>query len=137
MSTRKLIAMAMACLVAVIVAGVVKLAQINDGDAKVEVLHFGDSAVVGEMNVTVVSLRTTSTQTIVQVKMGGVEDADGAASWRLLADGKLFSPVVGMEENQCGATTTEVVQCSLVFDAVGAGTSVAYSRAGEQRNWSD
>ena len=127
----------MACLVAVIVAGVIKLVQINDGDTKVEVLKFGDSAVVGEMTVSVIAVRTTATQTIVDVEMGGVADPDGAASWRLLTDGKLYQPVEGMEADQCGATTVDLQQCAVVFDAVGAGTSVAYSRAGEQRNWSE
>ena len=137
MSTRKLIAMAMACLVAVIVAGVIKIVQINDGDTKVEVLKIGDIAVVGEMTVSVLSIRSTATQTVVEVEMGGVADPDGASSWRLLADGDLYPPVVGMEKDQCGATTVATERCVVVFDAVGVGMSVAYSRAGEQRNWSE
>ncbi|NBO54421.1 MAG: hypothetical protein EBU84_07465 [Actinobacteria bacterium] len=137
MSTRKLIALAMACLVAVVIAGVAKLIQVGGDDSAVPILKFGESATVGEMTVSVIEIRETETQTIVTVEMGGVADPDGGFQWRLLADGKLFEPVVGMEDDMCGATTVVTQRCSVVFDALGAGVTVAYARAGEQRNWAE
>ena len=129
--------MAMACLVAVVIAGVVKLTQIDrDGNA-VKVLPIGERAMVGEMEVAVLSISTSGEQTVVKVEIGGVEDEDGSATWRLLSGGKIYEPVTGMEPDQCGATSIAVDTCTLVFDAAGPGRSVAYSRAGEQRNWSE
>ena len=80
----------MACLVAVVIAGVAKLIQVGGDDSAVPILKFGDSATVGEMTVSVIDIRETQTQTIVTVEMGGVADPDGGSQWRLLADGKLF-----------------------------------------------
>ena len=134
-STRKLIALAMACLVAVVIAGVVKLVQIGGDDPAVDILPFGERATVGEMKVSVLDLISVGEQTIVKVEIGGVADSDGASQWRLLSDGKLFEPVEGMVDDPCGPTTVAMQTCSVVFDAVGVGQTVAYARAGEQRNW--
>ncbi len=129
----------MACLVAIVIAGGVKLFQISSDDTKVVVLDFGTRAVVGEMKVSPLSLTEQGQQTVIEVEIGGVVDEDGGKGWRLLVDGKVREPV-GADATQtkiCSATTLEIQICRVVFNGVGAGATVAYVRAGEQRQWVD
>jgi hypothetical protein len=79
MSTRKLIMWALFCGVLILGAGVFKLWQTTGDGAKVQLLQLGDSALLGDMNVSVNSVSKSATQTLVEVSMQGVEGADALA----------------------------------------------------------
>ena len=147
MSTRKLILTALVCGLAILIAGGVKLIQVASDEVAVEVLAFGDEATLGDMTVSVLDVEQRPDATLVTVTMTGVDLTSGAADgWRLLADGRVQEPAIengrvqeparvsdtdGCTAVRAGAPT----RCTVRFDAVESAATVAYVRAGEQRQW--
>ena len=80
-------------------------------------------------------------ETLVEITMSGVAGAPVIEDWRLLGDGKVFSASgAGDGSRWCTSATrvpdgNAVVQCTLRFAAVETVQAVAYTRAGEQRQW--
>ena len=137
MSTRKLILTALVCGLAILIAGGVKLIQVANDEVAVEVLAFGDEAMLGDMTVSVLSIDTRSDATLVTVTMTGVDLSSGAADgWRLLADGRVQEPATNSDADGCTAVAAgSSTRCTVRFEAVESAATVAYVRAGEQRQW--
>ena len=138
MSTRKLILAALICGLLIVVAGGVKLYQtVRDGN-EVLLLALGESVTLSEMTVRVDGVRITSDRTLVDVALVGVEDASAIDGWRLLAGGKISEPMslpVGFG-TECVTVKRDVESVCTVAFPVSQGTrTVAYIRAGEQRQW--
>lgn len=137
MSTRKLILTALLCGLAILIAGGVKLIQVANDEKQVEILGFGDEATLGDMTVSVVGVERSADATLVTVTMEGVDLATGAADgWRLLADGRVQVPAAEANTNGCTTVAAESpTRCTVRFDAAESAPTVAYVRAGEQRQW--
>ena len=137
MSTRKLILTALLCGLAILIAGGVKLIQVANDEAEVEVLAFGDEATLGDMTVSVIDIDRRPDATLVTVTMTGVDLTSGAADgWRLLADGRVQEPAKSSEVNGCTTVAAgSPTRCTVGFEAVESAPTVAYVRAGEQRQW--
>jgi hypothetical protein len=72
--------------------------------------------------------------------MSGVAGDSVIDGWRLLGDGKVLEASGAVFEGACDASTVvpedaATIQCVLRFAAVEAVQAVAYTRAGEQRQW--
>lgn len=147
MSTRKLILTALVCGLAILIAGGVKLIQVANDEVAVEVLAFGDEATLGDMTVSVLDIERRPDATLVTVTMTGVDLTSGAADgWRLLADGRVQEPASENGRVQEPASVSDTdgctavragapTRCTVRFDAVESAATVAYVRAGEQRQW--
>ena len=137
MSTRKLILTALVCGLAILIAGGIKLIQVANDEKQVEVLSLGDDVTLGDMTVSVLDIDRRPDATLVTVTMTGVDLATGAADgWRLLADGRVREAVDSDDPRACRAVTaTEPTQCTVRFDSAESAPTVAYVRAGEQRQW--
>ena len=137
MSTRKLILTALLCGLAILIAGGVKLIQVANDEAEVEVLAFGDEATLGDMTGSVIDIDRRPDATLVTVTMTGVDLTSGAADgWRLLADGRVQEPAKSSEVNGCTTVAAgSPTRCTVGFEAVESAPTVAYVRAGEQRQW--
>ena len=138
MSTRKLILWALVCGVLILVAGSAKLFQTSQQSVQVQLLELGDSVTLGDMTVSVTALRDVDDRTLVDVTMVGVAEAQAMDGWKLLATGKVTDPVllpVGAG-TECTLTQLEITLSCTVACPVSEGTrTVAYVRAGEQRQW--
>jgi hypothetical protein len=147
MSTRKLILTALVCGLAILIAGGVKLIQVASDEVAVEVLAFGDEATLGDMTVSVLDVEQRADATLVTVTMTGVDLTSGAADgWRLLADGRVQEPAIENGRVQEPASVSDTdgctavragapTRCTVRFEAVESAATVAYVRAGEQRQW--
>ncbi len=137
MSTRKLILTALLCGLAILIAGGVKLIQVANDEVEVQVLALGDEATLGDMTVSVIEIDRRPEATLVTVTMTGVDLVDGAADgWRLLADGRVQEPLVESTANGCTTVSVDsLTRCTVGFEAVESAPTVAYVRAGEQRQW--
>jgi hypothetical protein len=138
MSTRKLIMWALICGVLILGAGLFKLWQTTGDGAKVELLQLGDSAVLGDMTVSVNSVSKSETQTLVQVSMQGVEGADALSGWRMLV-GAVISEAQPLSDGSgtpCATTKlAEPTICTVAFPVSEGTPTVAYIRAGQQEQW--
>ena len=146
MSTRKLILTALVCGLAILLAGGIKLVQVANDEKRVEVLGLGAEATLGDMTVSVVSIDRAADATLVTVSMIGVKLAEGASSgWRMLADGRVSEPLgvsstTGKQSsgagNDCEAVAVDTkTRCVVRFAAAESAPTIAYLRAGEQRQW--
>lgn len=147
MSTRKLILTALLCGLAILIAGGVKLIQVANDETEVQVLALGDEVTLGDMTVSVLAIDRRPDATLVTVTMTGVDLAEGAADgWRLLGDGRVQEPANGdgrvqepannSDNDGCTAVRAgSPTRCTVRFEAVESAPTVAYVRAGEQRQW--
>jgi deoxyribose-phosphate aldolase len=134
MSTRKLILTALVCGLAVMLAGGVKLFQMATEDVEAVVFSLGTSQTLADMTVSVTDVEQEADATLVTVTMVGVEGANAAEGWRLLANGIVISPL--LTKTDCQNTTTDaVITCVVGFPESTGSVTVAYLRAGEQSQW--
>ena len=138
MSTRKLILLALICGVVILIAGTAKLFQTSQKPVEVQLLALGVSVTLGDMTVKVTALRDTADRTLVDVTMVGVTEAQAMDGWKLVASGKVSNPVllpVG-EGTECTLTKlTEILACTVAFPVSEGTRTIAYTRAGEIRQW--
>ena len=140
MKTRNLIILSICCGLIILLAGGLKLFQVATDRAEVPVNELGTSATIGDMTATVIAMNESDQCISVAIEMSGVAGELVIDGWRLLGDGKVFEPSAAVYDGACDAMT-EVpdakasVQCFLRFSSVAAVQAVAYTRAGEQRQW--
>jgi hypothetical protein len=138
MSTRKLIMWALFCGVLILGAGLFKLWQTTGDGAKVQLLQLGDSAVLGDMTVSVNSVSKSETQTLVEVSMQGVEGADALSGWRMLVGAVISEaqPLSDSSGTPCATTKlAEPTVCTVAFPVSEGTPTIAYIRAGQQEQW--
>jgi len=133
-----LILWALICGVVILIAGTAKLFQTSQKPVEVQLLALGDSVTLGDMTVSVTALRDTADRTLVDVTMVGVTEAQAMDGWKLVASGKVSNPVllpVG-EGTECTLTKlTEILACTVAFPVSEGTRTIAYTRAGEIRQW--
>ena len=138
MSTRKLILWALRCGVLILFAGSAKLFQTSQKPVEVQLLALGDSVTLGDMTVSVTALRDTADRTLVDVTMGGVAEAQAMDGWMMLASGEVSDPVmlpVGAGTECTLTKLAETLTCTIAFPVSEGTRTIAYVRAGEQRQW--
>ena len=138
MSTRKLILWALICGVLILIAGTAKLFQTSQKPVEVQLLALGDSMTLGDMTVSVTALRDAADRTLVDVTMVGVAEAQAMDGWKLLAAGEVSDPVmlpVGAGTECTLTKLAETLTCTVAFPVSEGTRTVAYIRAGEQRQW--
>ena len=138
MSTRKLILWALICGVVILIAGTAKLFQTSQKPGEVQLLALGDSVTLGDMKVRVTALRDTADRTLVDVTMVGVAEAQALDGWKMLASGDVSDPVmlpVGAGTECTLTQLDETLVCTVAFPVSEGTRTVAYIRAGEQRQW--
>jgi len=138
MSTRKLILWALICGVVILFAGTAKLFQTSQKPVEVQLLALGDSVTLGDMTVSVTALRDIADRTLVDVTMVGVAEAQAVDGWKILASGEVSDPVmlpVGAGTECTLTKLTETLTCTVAFPVSEGTRTIAYIRAGEQRQW--
>ena len=138
MSTRKLILWALICGVVILIAGTAKLFQTSQKPVEVQLLALGDSVTLGDMTVSVTALRDTADQTLVDVTMVGVAEAQAMDGWKMLASGQVSDPMMLPVGAGTECTLTKLVEtltCTIAFPVSEGTRTVAYVRSGEQRQW--
>lgn len=144
MKTRTLLLLSVGCGLLILLAGGLKLLQVASDRTEVPVLEMGATARIGDMTVSVISIADGPDGTRVVVRMAGVAGESVVEDWRLLGDGRVFEPSGAQDDSQetgvCGRSSEvpegeEPIECVIRFPSVDAVQAVAYTRAGEQRQW--
>jgi len=144
-STRKLIAVALLCGLAILVAGGIQLFRISDRSQRtVDVLEQGQSATVGDVSVTVEGSGRTASDIVATVQLspppsGHASDVDVAGGLRLLIGGRLESPTnTEPASGACPATVPAAdlpVRCEVHFAPHDGTATLSVSHGGDQRLW--
>lgn len=122
----------------ILIAGTAKLFQTSQKPVEVQLLALGDSVTLGDMTVSVTALRDTADRTLVDVTMVGVAEAQAMEGWKMLAAGEVSDPVmlpVGAGTECTLTKLAETLTCTVAFPVSEGTRTVAYIRAGEQRQW--
>ena len=122
----------------ILIAGTAKLFQTSQKPVEVQLLALGDAVTLGDMTVSVTALRDTADQTLVDVTMVGVAEAQAMDGWKMLASGEVSDPVmlpVGAGTECTLTKLAETLTCTVAFPVSEGTRTVAYIRAGEQRQW--
>ncbi|MFM8483649.1 MAG: hypothetical protein ACKOBT_09905 [Actinomycetota bacterium] len=141
MKTRTLLLLSVGVGLLILLAGGVKLLQVATDRTEVRVLDLGQSAVIGDMTVAVASVSQAADGTLVEISMSGVAGAAVIEDWRLLGDGSVIEATGASSDDRFCSSRTLVpeggspARCTLRFAAVETVQAVAYTRAGEQRQW--
>lgn len=138
MKTRTLLLLALGCGLAIMLAGAVLLFQLSRQDDIAEPTPIGTSTEIGDMSVTVLGATETGDALDVMIRIGGVDDVDGASGFRLIASGRPLEPDVAARGGLCGATTVDAVECLVRFDVASADGSsrvLFYDRGDETARW--
>jgi len=137
--TRTLLLLSVACGLLILLAGGVKLLQVATDRTEVPVLAIGEKATIGDMTVRVVSIASGADGTSVGIEMSGVAGELAIDGWRLLGDGEVAEPAGATADGVCdresAIPTSGSITCTVRFGSVRAVQAVAYTRAGEQRQW--
>jgi hypothetical protein len=137
MKTRTLLLLALGCGLAILLAGGVLLVQLAGQDDPEPPVALGVASSVGDMRVTVVAAVEQPETAVLTVELvvGGVDDADGAAGFVLIVSGR---PVPPSDASTCVTTTVEPGPCTLVFDvstADGESRVLRFRRGDDQARW--
>ena len=122
----------------ILFAGTAKLFQTSQKPVEVQLLALGDSVTLGDMTVSVTALRDINDRTLVDVTMVGVAEAQAMDGWKMLASGEVSDPVMlpAGAGTECTLTKlAETLMCTIAFPVSEGTRTVAYVRAGEQRQW--
>ena len=122
----------------ILIAGTAKLFQTSQKPVEVQLLALGDAVTLGDMTVSVTALRDTADRTLVDVTMVGVAEAQAMDGWKMLAAGEVSDPVmlpVGAGTECTLTKLAETLTCTVAFPVSEGTRTVAYIRAGEQRQW--
>ena len=144
MKTRTLILLAMACGLAILVAGGAFLWRVIANKDKLTVPDapaVGQSQVVGPVTATVEDSRDVDGVVVIQVDLrAGDRLADAGQGWALLVGGDLRAPVSVPSGHgpACAGTAVEAgasLQCAVAFPAGDGDRYVAYAVGSTQRQW--
>jgi hypothetical protein len=141
-STRKLIAVALLCGLAILVAGGIQLFRISDRRGHtVEVLEEGQSATVGGVQVAVVTSTHTPDDVSASIRLGPTPTAVtfGVESFTLLVGGQLERPTnADANPGDCPPLLLlgdQRVDCLLHFPPHEGTATLSFSHGGQQRLW--
>lgn len=134
MKTRNLLLLALACGVAIMLAGAVFFVQLTTQDEAEPPAPLGEPVAVGDMSVTIDAVTESDGLLRVHVTIGGTDDRDPADEFRLIASAR----PVPLAATTCGPSGAELASCTIEFDVAGVdGVSRAlfYERGDEQARW--
>ncbi len=138
MKTRTLLLLALACGLAIMLAGAVFLFQLAGQDDVSEAVPIGEAVEVGDLTVEVEAADESGGILRVGIRVAGVDDPDGAAGFRLIASGRPIAPTDTDAPDACTATTVAEIVCVVRFDvssADGSSRVLFYERGEEQARW--
>ena len=140
MRTRTLLLLAVACGLAVLVAGLIALLRIDRHDTTTRRVAVGEVASAGDLEVTVVSAGEVDGLMRVTVRLGGVDDESILDQVRLVVPGALIAPLNPAQagDRACAVATEREQECELVFGVAavdGSARSLLMRRGEDQLRW--
>lgn len=134
MKTRTLLLLALGCGVAIMLAGAAFFIQLATQDEIEPPLPVGGTAIVGDMEVTVISSEESNGVLSVTVDIGGTTDDDPADEFRLIASAR----PIDLARSTCAASNGAQQSCTVDFrvgDVDGESRVLFYERGDDRARW--
>lgn len=138
MKTRTLLLLSVAVGLAILLAGGVFLFQLSNESATVDLAAVGEAVEVGDVDVTVRAASETAALFVVDVEIGGVDDADGLGDFRLITGGEPLAPIDATGEGRCAGISVAPQRCHIDFDLSSVDEPnrvLVLVRGDQQRRW--
>lgn len=140
MRTRTLLLLAVACGLAILLAGSIQLLRLTGDGAGSDDLGVGDRAVAGDLRVTVERAAESDGVMRIALRLSGVDDPGGLDGFRLVVPGAALVPLAPADagEGACVALTVAEQRCTLVFETVateGSARVLLLRRGEDQQRW--
>lgn len=140
MRTRTLLLLAVACGLAILVAGGIQLWRVTGESSASDDLAVGDRAVAGDMVVTVVAAEEVDGLMRVDLTLSGVDDPAALDDFRLVVTGAALKPLPAGQagDGACNDVTVAEQSCSLVFGTAsvdGSARILLVRRGEDQHRW--
>jgi hypothetical protein len=140
MKTRTLLLLSVGTALAILLAGGVFLLQLAAQDDAAELAEIGNPARVGDVTVTVLGADETGGIMAVDVEIGGLDDADGIDTFRLVTGDRRLAPLHAGDgaSGRCASITVRTTVCRIDFDVSATETSsrvLVMRRGDDQTNW--
>lgn len=138
MKTRTLLLLSVGTALMILLAGGVLLFQLSGQEATSQAIPFGEEAAVGDARVTVLDAELVGDTLTVSMEVGGVDDADGIDSFRLVTGDRQLSPLGPTGGASCDGITSSARSCVVEFDvgeADGTSRVLIMRRGEEQATW--
>lgn len=140
MRTRTLLLLAVACGLAVLIAGLVALLRIDRQETATQRVAVGEMARAGDLEVTVLRAVEADGLMEVTVRLGGVDDQAVLDNIRLVVPGTLLAPLEPARAGTgaCAIATELEQECALVFGVAavdGSARSLLVRRGEDQLRW--
>ncbi|MEM8620877.1 MAG: hypothetical protein AAGF73_14255 [Actinomycetota bacterium] len=139
MKTRTLLLLSVVTAMAILLAGGVLLLQLSSGDNEVDAAQVGEVVEVGDARIVVLGTTVEGDVLEVDVEVGGVDDADGLDTFRLVTGDRTLAPIAAPAAGRCTEFTIDAERCTIAFDLSAVDTSgrlLVARRGDEQRSWS-
>lgn len=134
MRTRTLLLLAIGCGLVILLAGGIQLWRVVGQQTTSTLLTVGQHGAAGDVDVVLVSSSADAARLSVVVRIGGVDDPQGFAGFRLVGPGKV-QPVTA---STCPGLTVAVAECTVSFDTgamSGTARQLIFRRADQQLRW--
>ena len=134
MKTRNLLLLALACGLAIMLAGAVFFFQLATQDDVAPPAAIGEPVEVGDMSVTIDGAVESGGVLRVDVTIGGAVDDDPVDEFRLIASAR----PVALASSTCAASDGSAQRCTIEFevgDLDGTSRVLFYERGEEQARW--
>ena len=138
MKTRTLLLLAVGTALMILLAGGVLAVQLSGQERAAAPNGIGDLVTVGDVQVTVLAVEDLGNLLSVSVELGGIDDADGIDSFRLVTGDQRLSPVAAPADGRCATLTLSLQRCRIDFDTASTegSTRIMVLRRGEdQATW--
>lgn len=140
MRTRTLLLLAIACGLAVLVAGLFALMRIDRQESSTQRVVIGEVGRAGDLEVIVSAAIETDGLMRVTVVLGGVDDPAVLDNVRLVVPGQLLAPLDPAQagDGACAGVTVPPRSCELVFGVAtveGSARSLLVRRGEDQLRW--
>lgn len=139
MKTRTLLLLSVGTALAILLAGGVLLVQLTRSESVSPPVPFGEVAQIGDVEVVVVDTRREGDVLRVDVRLGGLDDADGIDSFSLVVPERVLRPLppAGVGD-RCATIRIDVERCFIDFDvssAAGSSRILLLRRGDAQATW--
>ena len=138
MKTRTLLLLSVGTALAILLAGGVFLLQLAAQDDAAAIVRIGDPARVGDVTVTVLGAEESGGIMAVDVEIGGLDDADGIDTFRLVTGDQRLAPLRADASGRCASITIDSTVCRIDFDVSateGSSRLLVMRRGDDQTNW--
>ena len=126
--------LAIGCGLVILLAGGIQELRVTGQEQTATLLKTGQPGTAGDVTVQLITSSVDASNLVANVRIGGIDDADGLDGFTLVGPGK----VVAVTSSTCSRITVDERDCALAFattEMQGTSRQLIFHRADDQLRW--